>query len=699
MKLHRTISSFTLIFLGTIVFLGNEVFAQTLPELSRQYHSTEVRTEGNRLIVSTGKAQRIWEWTGNGLATISLKSQKTNKEWLSPHSSKESDWDLGDIGKGELISLKAYESNDDNFTSWHLAVEAIIKYDFLNVKYVIWAYPGSSGFRTQLWLKNAANVNWQNKNLTPGVSNRLTLAEKPDSIVAFGYMAGYKNHMEKQIIRQEKFKPEKTNDWANGLVISQDHAGMIMIKESHKHIHMEHGELATGAFIRNGRNIKVTGLGLNSSDLKTESYRFCWANWLMMYEGNRTDARFALKRFDRQRFPVVERDIFIMANTWGAEDRRPECLYKAREANILNEIKSCADLGIDILQIDDGWQKGNISKMKGKDYSKLENWLPGTKRQDKFTLHNGKKFEGTYDIYPNGFGKVRAKAATLGVDLGLWFHWKAPFESLKINYNDGNFKAIKLDFASLKTKDQFDEMYYKARKFIKYTHYTSVVNWDVTETFPRMGYFFGRDVGNLYLYNRKLFARRWSTLYTPWKSLRDAWHLSKYLNLNTIQVTFQNKDLTPQDARTDASKYPHTYNLGITLMSSPIFFTETQYLDEEARQQIKSILKPYKSERFEIYEGYVFPIGKQPDNSSWTGFQNYHPRTHNGYITIFRERKNNESSAKIGLKFYKPGTRMELTDLRTGEVRNVTLDKKGRISFNISEAPGFRFFKIRILDS
>jgi hypothetical protein len=121
--------------------------------------------------------------------------------------------------------------------------------------------------------------------------------------------------------------------------------------------------------------------------------------------------------------------------------------------------------------------------------------------------------------------------------------------------------------------------------------------------------------------------------------------------------------------------------------------------DEEARQQIKSILKPYKSERFEIYEGYVFPIGKQPDNSSWTGFQNYHPRTHNGYITIFRERKNNESSAKIGLKFYNPGTRMELTDLRTGEVRNVTLDKKGRISFNISKAPGFRFFKVRILDS
>lgn len=237
-------------------------------------------------------------------------------------------------------------------------------------------------------------------------------------------------------------------------------------------------------------------------------------------------------------------------------------------------------------------------------------------------------------------------------------------------------------------------LYYKGRELVQYSDYTAVVNWDVTEIAPRMGFYFGRDCGNLYLANRKAASIRANVQYDPFKVLRDAWLLAKYVNLNQIQVTFQNKDHTPAEAITDALQYGHGYNLGITLMSSPIFFLETQYFNESARRQIKAIFKPYKTERKQMYDGYVFAIGKMPDNASWAGFQNYNPQTGNGYLTVFRELSNKQPKTKLALHFYPPGTKLQLTDLLSGKTCNIALDDQSQVEFRIPQAPDFRFVKV-----
>ncbi|MCD6353926.1 MAG: hypothetical protein J7L95_00095 [Prolixibacteraceae bacterium] len=72
--------------------------------------------------------------------------------------------------------------------------------------------------------------------------------------------------------------------------------------------------------------------------------------------------------------------------------------------------------------------------------------------------------------------------------------------------------------------------------------------------------------------------------YVPFKVLRDAWLLSKYVNLNKFQVTVQNIDMTKDTTKTDAKKYNHPYVVGILLMASSIFFQETHFYSEKAKE-------------------------------------------------------------------------------------------------------------------
>ena len=298
-------------------------------------------------------------------------------------------------------------------------------------------------------------------------------------------------------------------------------------------------------------------------------------------------------------------------------------------------------------------------------------------------------------MYPDGFGKVRARAKELGVKLGLWNAYNAPTSSIETNYDNGDFKSFKLDFANLNTKDRLDDLYYKAREIIKHSKYTAVVNWDVTEISPRMGFYFGRDCGNLYLANRKAFTVRDSVRYDPWQILCDGWELAKYMNLNKLQLTFQNKDLTPPDAtdRTDATRSTHAYDLAVTLMSSPIFFTETQYAQPRRPRRDSADHQGLQGRARENVPGLRLRPRRQAQQRELDGLPEPQSRDGAGYLTIFRELKNKQPTAKIALHFFQPGTKLTLTDVLTGKSREVRLDDKGRAEFRIDKAPGFLFLK------
>lgn len=673
------------------LFISALIHAQVLPNLDKSFENAKAYTQKNLLIVSTGKIERQWKWTGNGFATTQIVNPAG--EIIATNSGQSADWDLGELGEGKLVSLNAFQDDDEHFTSEHLVVEAEIEYEKLQVKYVIWAYPGASGLRTQLWLKTTDGHKLEGEHIEPGVSETVVLSKMPSKVTAFGYYGGLKADIDPYEILTTEAVPENgSSDITNGLIASNETNWLILVKESHKHTHMD-SELETGGFERKKNVLLVSGLGIKPNDITDKEYKFCWANWMILYQGGEDEAGLALKQFDRFRYPVhPDRDIFIMANTWGSEDEFDQCTYKAREENVLTEIEVAAELGVDMLQIDDGWQirKGENSwfpAVKGPTQPYKSGELP--------QLLDGTYMPESYDIYPNGFGKVREKAKEARIKLGLWNAWTAPLSTLKTNYDNGDFKSFKLDFAHLEKKDALDHLYYKARDLISYSGHTAVVNWDVTEKAPRMGFYFGRECGNLYLANRKAYTVRPSVQYEPWQVLRDGWELASYMNLNKVQVTFQNKDLTPPEAITDALKYTHAYNFAITLMASPIFFTELQFLSPQARAELKPIIAKYKAEREEMYKGYVFAIGDKPDNKSWTGFQNYNPETGNGYLTVFRELNNKETSKNIELKFLE-NKRIELFNLLTGEKRIVS-QSGSSVLFSLDKPVSFLFYRYKII--
>jgi hypothetical protein len=183
-------------------------------------------------------------------------------------------------------------------------------------------------------------------------------------------------------------------------------------------------------------------------------------------------------------------------------------------------------------------------------------------------------------------------------------------------------------------------------------------------------------------------------VYKPYLILRDAWQLSDYLNLNKFQITIQNADRTDPEI-SDAHLHAHDYCLAQTLMGSPIFFQETRYYNKAARDVLRPLISLYKQYRDEMYRGYVFPIGDEPDNKSWSGFQNHNPDSHAGYLMILRQLHNKQKQNAIALKFL-AGKKIRITNLQTKTSRTVKVLQNGKLNFTIDNAPGYLFLKYTV---
>ena len=658
--------------------------------LDSRFGASYARAEGDALVVGTGSMERHWKWTGNGLVSTSVVDGESGKVWSDP-SNQTCDWMIdGLIDRGtpaELISLSAEQADDEGFTSDHLEVTAHIRYATakLDVKYTIWAYPDAPGLRTVLSVKALEGFDAEayREKIIADRADFLPVSTVGKRIEGIGYYSGTqgRNRRETPIIKEAELPEAGRCNWASVLSVSEGGETIFNVKESHKCPNTPHGGANTGSFNYGANGIGNTGLGLVPSEFVTDRFRNCWASWTVVAHGSEDEQSLVFKQFDRMRYPIdPKRDIYLMANTWGSTISRHDGQHAAREENILAEIESQADLGIDIQQIDDGWQ--------GTGYN---SWRPVPENIYFGDVVMEKK--GAYAVYPEGWKNVMQAARDAGVRLGLWAAWTISAEDLIWNYDNGGFLSYKLDFAHLETMAQYETLMGKARALISHTGHKVRINWDVTERSPRVGYFSGREYGNIYLENRKPFQPA-STVYKPYLVLRDAWHIAKHLNLNKFQITVQNVDRINRDV-SDAWKHRHDYALAQTLMGCPIFFQETHYYDEAARKQLRPLIATYKKVREEMYEGYVFPIGKEPDNRSWSGFQNHNPETGQGFITILRQIENTEADESIALRFL-AGKSIALTDLLTGKKEVVQIGKDGTVDFTIPDAGGFLFVKYEV---
>jgi hypothetical protein len=441
------------------------------------------------------------------------------------------------------------------------------------------------------------------------------------------------------------------------------------VKESNKTVN-KYGH-QTGCFYATPYGLEVTGWGVKPSEI-TNEYKRTWATWSILYQGDNAAMQLALKSFDRTRYPVVkERDMHILIDTWGSDwqNNNYKKLYGRENSAfevVEKEIKSAADLGIDIVRIDDGWQEG------------------GTLSKDSWHPNPGVG-------YDSNWAKTKKLSDEYNVRIGLWaaIRFITP-EELMDNFNKLHVATWKFDFDKLEDHDSFSNRIKGIRNYIKETNYKTQTSWCPEYDDQRYGWYSpARECGPMYFQNIQNNLPN-HIVYVPYITLRHHWMMAKYYNMNDLQGHWQNPSRT-NPKFSDANQHSQSYCALTAFMTAPSCFALTQFLEDEERDELRNIISAYKKHRSSIFDNYVLPIGQEPNNASWTGFQMYNPNSDEGYLMLFRELNNEHSKWTYNLEFAEDCT-IELEDILTGEKKEVLL-KDGNIEIEITQPAGYKFLK------
>jgi alpha-galactosidase len=351
---------------------------------------------------------------------------------------------------------------------------------------------------------------------------------------------------------------------------------------------------------------------------------------LIAYHGGRLGRISALQLYQRQiRQYVPERDGKLLSNTWG--DRSLDT--KLNEAFVRKEIDAGAQLGVDIIQVDEGWQTG---KATGKN-------TPGGVWEDyrdadpAFWTPNRARF-------PRGFSDLSDYAHSQGLKLGLWFapdshqdfsNWHKDADQLLEWNREDSIDAFKLDLLDIQSKEGENNYHALLDRVLEASSGKILLDLDVTAD-HRQGYFGNITAGPLFVENRYTDWHR----YLPHQTLRNFWKLAQYVDPIRMRMEFlnnaRNATLYENDPLAPVHYEPSCL-FAMTMFSSPLAWFENTGLSPKYVADVSPLVRKWKSERESIYRGTILPIGAAPDGVTWTGFASVAENRRSGYLLVFRE--------------------------------------------------------------
>lgn len=325
----------------------------------------------------------------------------------------------------------------------------------------------------------------------------------------------------------------------------------------------------------------------------------------------------------KKRMP--DRPLISMSNTWG--DRNG--FSRVCEAFVMREIDKAAELGLDVVQIDDGWQVGNTADPKIRDDQDRRTF------DDYFWQLNTERF-------PKGIRFLSDYAKEKGIKLGLWFapdsreHFSRASRDISIlknAYENWGVRFFKLDMYWIEC-DKDRDAFLSLLKAIYDFGDDVFVQIDVT-TSARINYLCGREYGTIFVENRYTKTR---TFY-PNRTLKNLWLLSSCIPAAKLQFELVNPGLNADcyDECDDfaPSKYDVDYLFASVMLSNPLFWMELQFLSDENTEKLKNIISFWHSYRDIFRNSDVSPIGEKPSGRSFTGFKIKHGNDE--YALLFRE--------------------------------------------------------------
>lgn len=406
---------------------------------------------------------------------------------------------------------------------------------------------------------------------------------------------------------------------------------------------------------------------------------------ILEYEGGETGRTTALHRWQRGMRPdtAVHRVPVLISNTWGDRSRDG----RMRHDFILREIDQAAQLGVDVVQLDDGWQKGTSAnsihaKAHGGVWSGFWDADP-----DFWTPHP--------ERFPQGFVPLFEHAKKRHVGIGLWYvadssnqytNWRQDADQILRLHRDWGVERFKLDGIEAPTHEARRNLRAMFTAIISESAGRIACDLDITGGASRRpGYLGAIDLGPIFLENR---YTDWPG-YWPHLTLRNLWQLSHWIDPQRLRIEFLNNQRNAHKYEGDLlapALYPPATLFAITLFANPLGWFEITGLPEPYRVEVASLVQCWRAHRQAIAAGDILPIGQLPDGTTWTGLCSLAPNADKAYAVVFNQRS---AAGEAALRLPRSFSRVQLLH-GEGQVR-VSGDE---LTASIPRPFGYLFVKL-----
>ena len=360
----------------------------------------------------------------------------------------------------------------------------------------------------------------------------------------------------------------------------------------------------------------------------------------LAYRGGETGRIAAMQRFQRCLRPYKPgRDGLFLSNTWGDGNGDG----RINEKFIEQEIEAGARLGVDVIQIDDGWQKGRSANTRKK--------TGGRKAWSGFWAADPEFWTPDAERFPHGIKPLAAAAAAKGMAFGLWFgpdssndaaNWEKDADCLLSFCRDAGVRYFKIDSLNLRSPAALANNRRFFDKVLRESHGDITFDLDCTAEI-RPGYFGLPDIGPLFVENRYAFSNR---LYWPHRTLRNLWTLARHVDPVRLRMELLNPRRNAKSWGDDPlapQRYAPDVLFAVVMTASPLGWMELSGLDDDVVEAMRPLVLRWKRERERYHGGTVMPVGSCPDGFAWTGFLSKSADGQGGYALLFRELNGNSA--------------------------------------------------------
>lgn len=636
------------------------------------------RQEGNHLVLGNALFERRWRIANGLLHATSFRDLRTGREWLARASESPSPHPAVPLPEEPReVSLATRVERPFAVSVECLIAELTATSARSTLVYRFLVYPRAGGAVVQLTSRLAPEIVAQASvpvNVVPelptGDETTLVRQEK-----ALSPLDGLEHlNLAPRHIRLTRVAFQDVTDTHNELV--QEHEWLLQSNETHLAlagnlfvledtlsgdglVFIKHAPLPHARPVKTLADLRVHGKASFSSMVKAAEYGPGHPRWplayqfgffghgvesgegegypfvVLSYQGGRFGRIRALQEYQRQIRPYVAgRDGLLLSNTWGDRSQNT----RIAEDFLIREVEAGAMLGVDIMEVDDGWQRG------------LDGAPPSgsTDAWRNFWQASATFWDCHPERLPRGLDAVAEAVRRRGMQLGLWYvvdphndYANAARDAEKILEMHRRLGAnyFKLDGVSIRSR--VGERNF--RRFVDTVIGGSggriVLDLDITAGL-RHGYFGLMDNGPLFVENR---YTDWHG-YWPHQTLRNLWTLAQYVDPLRMRFEFLNNERNGSlyvDDPLAPSSYEADYLFATVMFSSPEAFFEVQNVSPRFARSAARAIRVWKLYRDEILGGTMVPIGLRPDGVSWTGFCSIARDGGTAIVLLFREQSPN----------------------------------------------------------